>query len=232
MASSHINSEPGAALLPNGHDDVESQSAISDTTTLHWRNIEAFVKAPPTAKTASTAEKPSKHAGEKQVLFSASGEARPGELLAVMGPSGAGKTTLLNILAGRPALGDSGRWTGSIMLNGRPLPSAWRRDAAYSMQKDIFFEKLSVYDHLRCTASLRLPPSWSAAQKTAELRRIVKLLRLDNCLHTRVGSGTTRGLSGGELKRLNIATEVQNIRCAITPASLHLATYLTHAVVH
>ena len=48
----------------------------------------------------------------------ASGFARAGEVLAIMGPSGAGKTTLLNVLAQRASLGTRGYWTGELLLNG------------------------------------------------------------------------------------------------------------------
>lgn len=162
---------------------------------LSWRDVNAFV--------FDAAKKE-----HKQVLFNASGDARPGELLAVMGPSGAGKTTLLNLLADRAALGTNGKWDGDIRINGCPLPPLWKRQAAYSMQKDIFFAKLTVHDHLRCTAALRLPASWTSQAKEEEMMRIVRLLRLEKALHTPVGTPTERGLSGGELKRLNIATEL------------------------
>jgi len=35
----------------------------------------------------------------KQILTQVSGKARPGEMIAIMGPSGGGKTSLLNFLA-------------------------------------------------------------------------------------------------------------------------------------
>ena len=195
-ASSPINAAP---LLSDV--DVEATSATRSldepSISLEWRDICAYVKD----------DKAKASGGMKQVLWDASGEARPGEILAVMGPSGAGKTTLLNILADRAALGD-GHWTGSVTLNGQSPPSGWKRSVAYSMQKDIFFDKLTIRDHLECTATCRLPTCWSPSQKRAEMMRVVALLRLEGCLDTVVGSGTDRGLSGGELKRLNIATEL------------------------
>lgn len=41
------------------------------------------------------------HAKDKTVLENCSGYCRPGEMLAIMGPSGAGKTTLLSLLCKR-----------------------------------------------------------------------------------------------------------------------------------
>ena len=179
-----------APLVPVQQDDG------ADNLTLAWRNITAFVGGAAGSKAA------------RRVLHDASGEARPSEILAVMGPSGAGKTTLLNILAARPALGKRGEWRGDVTINGLAPPPAWKRMAAYAMQKDIFFERLTVEEHLRCTAMLKLPPHMGEAEKLAEMSRVVSQLGLDKALRTCVGSGTERGLSGGELKRLNIATEL------------------------
>ena len=169
-------------------------AAVITPITLEWRRLNAW---------AASAKK---DARSKQVVHDCWGVAQPGRLLALMGPSGSGKTTLLNILAERPTLGEYGTWTGDVTANGRrSLPS---RAVGYVMQRDIFFDDLTVREHLRCTAALRLPSSWSKAQKAAELDRVVALLRLGPALDTMVGGGTTRGISGGELKRLNIATEL------------------------
>ena len=45
-------------------------------------------------------------------------------------------------------------------------------------------------------------------EREAELHRVVELLRLGPALDSFVGGGARRGISGGELKRLNIATEL------------------------
>jgi ABC-type multidrug transport system ATPase subunit len=36
---------------------------------------------------------------EKQIIINSSGICKPGQMLAIMGPSGAGKTTLLSMMA-------------------------------------------------------------------------------------------------------------------------------------
>lgn len=169
-------------------DDGATPAAI----TLDWRRLDAWVAQ--------------RRRDSLQVLHGCWGTAQPGQVLSLMGPSGSGKTTLLNVLADRPTLGPYGSWTGSVMANGRALLP--KRAVGYVMQRDIFFGDLTVREHLRCTAALRLPPEWSDAERLQELDRVVALLRLGPALDSFVGGSTQRGISGGELKRLNIATEL------------------------
>jgi ABC-type multidrug transport system ATPase subunit len=94
---------------------------------------------------ASSAAAPAVEA-RKRILHAVSGQAAPGECIAIMGPrcnnrhacaphsthaaelmalsmdSGCGKTTLLNILAGQKSLTD-----GVLTVNGAPLPKHFRR---------------------------------------------------------------------------------------------------------
>ena len=119
-----------------------------------------------------------------------------------------GKTTLLNLLGGREQLGLGGRLTGKLAVNGAPPPKGWKRDLGFVMQKDMFYDMLTVREELEFAVSLRLPPSLSVAARRARVAAVVRDLGLAPVLGSAVGSAVTRGLSGGELKRLSIAIEL------------------------
>ncbi|KAH9367872.1 hypothetical protein HPB48_001705 [Haemaphysalis longicornis] len=92
--------------------------------------------------------------GKKKVLSRLYGEAAPGTLTAVMGPSGAGKTTLLNIVSGHIDKG----YEGEVQVNGYVRDSKlFNMHSCYVMQDDCLLQHLTVREALTMSAELRLP---------------------------------------------------------------------------
>ena len=122
-----------------------------------------------------------------------------GELLAIMGPSGSGKTSLLNIISGRVREGV----TGDIYYNNRLGTKGLKRRIGYVMQSDVFFENLTTEQHLTYMAQLRLPQELKLAEKQEMVTQTAELLGLGRSLPTPLYR-----LSGGERRRVNVATEL------------------------
>ena len=141
--------------------------------------------------------------GGRTILEGISGCLPPATLTALMGPSGSGKTSLLDILTGRKTLG---HLSGRVRYAGRqPTLPFLRRYAAYVEQFEALVDNLTVEEMLMCTAELKMPMSGSLMAKRARVEGVVAALGLHACRHTVIGTRLNRGLSGGELKRTNIA---------------------------
>ncbi|PKY24803.1 P-loop containing nucleoside triphosphate hydrolase protein [Rhizophagus irregularis] len=141
----------------------------------------------------------------RKIIENIHGCANPGEVLAIMGPSGCGKTTLLNLLGDR--VGSKGV-QGTIALNGHKMTKKSKRFIAYCTQDDIFFPHLTVKETLSYTARLRLPRELSRREKLNQVENTMALLNLTKCADTIIGDQRIRGVSGGERKRANIASEL------------------------
>jgi len=141
---------------------------------------------------------------KKQILQDVRGKARPGELLALMGPSGAGKTTLLNCLSGRNT-----KFTGEVMLNGKPWSSSLRRVSAYIQQDDVLPAHLTPLEHLTIMAKLRMDRKVTDEERAAVVQEAIDVMGLRKCADTPIGlPGLERGISGGERKRVSVACEI------------------------
>ncbi|KAE8804495.1 hypothetical protein D1007_19533 [Hordeum vulgare] len=141
---------------------------------------------------------------ERTILKGITGEARPGEVLAVLGPSGSGKSTLLSILGGRLA----GRYSGTVLTGGRAPCRAVQRRTGFVAQDDILHPHLTVRETLAFCAMLRLPTSAPTSAKLAAADAVIAELGLGTCADTIVGNAFVRGVSGGERKRVSIGHEL------------------------
>ncbi|KAK9092666.1 hypothetical protein Syun_027577 [Stephania yunnanensis] len=141
---------------------------------------------------------------ERVILKGVTGAVLPGEMLAMLGPSGSGKTTLLTALGGR--LG--GHLTGTIAFNGRPFSNVIKRSTGFVTQDDVLYPHLTVEETLVFTALLRLPNRLSKDMKVMQAKAVMNQLGLTKCKNTIIGGIFTRGISGGERKRVSIGQEL------------------------
>ncbi|KAG1342344.1 ABC transporter G family member 11 [Cocos nucifera] len=139
------------------------------------------------------------------ILAGLTGFARPGEVLAIMGPSGCGKSTLLNALAGRL---DSGtNQTGHVLVNG------WRQrlafgTSAYVTQDDILMTTLTVREAVCYSAQLQLPDSMTKSEKKERAEMTIREMGLQEAMDTRIGGQASKGISGGQKRRVSICIEI------------------------
>jgi ABC transport system ATP-binding/permease protein len=122
-------------------------------------------------------------------------------LLGIIGPSGAGKSTLLGALTGtHPAD------TGSVRYDNRDLYqnySELRYRIGLVPQENILHTQLTARRVLQYSAELRFPADTKVAERTARVDEVLAELGLTRHADTRADR-----LSGGQLKRVNVAQEL------------------------
>lgn len=214
---------PALALASPPAMDFKTKTKNSSACHLKWTNITKTVElkennaglikttigdpkivASAPGEDSVTSIESSPPAAHKIILNQVSGQAKPGEILALMGPSGSGKTSLLDVLSSRSAYQDGTVSLNDSVITNRPgKVKALKRRIAYIKQQDIFFDHLTVKDQLTYTAFLRLGDDYTKEEKRSEVSKVIDLLRLNKCKDTPI-----RLVSGGERKRVNIGTEL------------------------
>ncbi|KAF9116038.1 hypothetical protein BGX27_005271 [Mortierella sp. AM989] len=138
------------------------------------------------------------------IIQNISGRLITGRTCAVMGPSGAGKTTFLSILAGKVA-----KTEGSIKVNGKEQTlSLWKKLIGFVPQEDVMLSELTVREILMHSARMRQPVHMSHNEKRLKVLEVIQFLGIGHIMDNPIGDVETRGVSGGERKRVNIGMEL------------------------
>lgn len=132
--------------------------------------------------------------------FKVSGSLKSGQLIAILGESGAGKTTLLAGISYR----FRGPLDGQLLLNGTPIDrKTMTKISCFVPQFDITIDSLTPNEHLYFMAELKLDRKWSRSRKNHRVDFLLRELGLQS-----VANNEIKTLSGGERKKLNLATDV------------------------
>ena len=124
---------------------------------------------------------------------------QPGHMVLLLGGSGAGKTTYLNAVNGYE------KAKAEVVLNGRNMYKNYKDmqyDIGFVPQQDLMRGSDTVYRTLMDAAALRLPSSFTRAEREARVEEVMEIFGL-----APVKRNLVVKLSGGQRKRLSIAME-------------------------
>lgn len=139
--------------------------------------------------------------GRKQIVNDVSFDVKSGEVLVMMGPSGAGKTSVLNMLTSRAQTNPAGT-TGTVTLNGVPLPTIMTTHCAYVEQFSDTWAFLTPRELIRSASRFycRSPDQASDHEES-----VIQLMGMNQCADVKCGNEFFAGLSGGQKRRLATA---------------------------
>jgi branched-chain amino acid transport system ATP-binding protein len=148
-----------------------------------------------------------KRFGKTEIIRGANIAVGAGERVAVIGPNGAGKSTLFNLISGR-----FGSSSGDILLHGQKIDGLTpyqinRRGLARSFQVSNLFNRLSVFENLRCAVLWSLGYKYAfwkflagardANERAEEVLAMIKLTGRRDVLATHLTYAEQRALEIG-----------------------------------
>ena len=138
---------------------------------------------------------PTTEGGTKTILDDVSLKANDGKFVVITGPNGSGKSTLAKIIAGIETA-----TSGNILLDGEDITnldisSRAKKGVAYAFQQPVRFKGLNVTDLI----------SLAAGKELTHCELCDYLTRVGLCAMDYVDRDVNESLSGGEIKRIEIA---------------------------
>lgn len=131
-----------------------------------------------------------------EIIKNISAEIPSGKLVVITGPNGGGKTSLAKLIAGLETPTE-----GKIILDGEDITNLditerANKGISYAFQQPVRFKGITVRDLLEL-----------AAGKKIEEKEVCSLLgKVGLCTHDYIDREVNSSLSGGEIKRIEIAT--------------------------
>ncbi|KYR01479.1 ABC transporter G family protein [Tieghemostelium lacteum] len=130
---------------------------------------------------------------------------KPGRMVLLMGAPSSGKSVLLKVLANR--LG-KGATEGSLLFNRHPVDEAThQKDTIYVAQEDRHIALLTVKETLEFSARCNMGDKTSDEEISDRVDMILEQLGLSHTINTIIGNEFFRGISGGQKRRVTIASE-------------------------
>ncbi|KAG9236026.1 ABC-2 type transporter-domain-containing protein [Amylocarpus encephaloides] len=146
------------------------------------------------------------------ILRQLDGIIHSGEMCVVLGPPGSGCSTFLKTISGETSgiYINEGSYFNYQGISAKEMQTAHRGDTIYTAEVDVHFPQLTVGDTLTFASHSRsrreLPHGITRVQYCEHLRDVVMAMYgISHTIDTKVGDEYTRGVSGGERKRVTIA---------------------------
>ncbi|KAJ7380837.1 hypothetical protein OS493_007227 [Desmophyllum pertusum] len=99
---------------------------------------------------------------------------------------------------------------GRLFINDKEVAElgVFRNITGFVPQEDVMHRTLTVKEVLIYQANLRLPSTISQEEKRRRVNEVLELLDLKGVKDTNIGDEESRGISGGQRKRVNIGMEL------------------------
>jgi len=133
--------------------------------------------------------------GNTSVLHGVTFNARPGEIVGLIGASGGGKTTMLRLIAGFDYPDQ-----GAISINGRQVASAAIRIPAEQRRVGMVFQEYALFPHLNVHDNIGFGLKGDKRTTAARVAQMLTLIGLGG-----LGDRMPDELSGGQQQRVALA---------------------------